>query len=254
MAEVTTRANPVLERGDIYFLYRPVVNHEEVRSWRDISRLFIVLRPWEPCRYRLLVVGHKRLPDPEQHNRFWAFVWRVFQDRDALNAALGEEEYATKTRGVRKVPAVRPVAEGIFAVVRHGEHTHLAYVLELPRQAGPAEHALNIRREASYIIAVKNPTAPTPPNAGLDPEHEAHFPKHLLEKFGSRRWIAVDPPDFLDYAGAELVLIGATENVEQELGIAFRPDAENEQTADVLRDLKLPREIVREPLFAGRWK
>jgi hypothetical protein len=254
MAEVEARANPVLERGDIYFLYRPAVDRDEVRSSRDVARLFILLKPWEPCRYRLLVVGRKRLPDPSEHNRFWAFVLRVFKDRDALNAELGEEQYATKTRGVRKIPAVRPAAEGIFALVRHGEHTHLAYVLELPKQAGPVERELNIKREASYIIAVKNPSAPTPPIAGLDPDHEARFPKRLLEKFAGRRWIPVDPPDFLDYEGAELVLIGARQTAEEELGIEFRPDDEDEHTADVLRDLKLPREIAREPLFEGRWK
>jgi hypothetical protein len=62
----------------------------------------------------------------------------------------------------------------------------------------------------------------------------------------------VDPPDFLNYEGAEIILIGARENAEEELGIEFRPDEETECTADVLEDLKLPREIVREPLFEGQ--
>jgi hypothetical protein len=91
-------------------------------------------------------------------------------------------------------------------------------VLELPKHPGPAERELNTKREASYIIAVKNPTAPTPSNAGLSPDHEARFPKHLLEKFAGCRWVAVDPPDFLDYEGTELVLIGARENAEEEPG------------------------------------
>ena len=47
-------------------------------------------------------------------------------------------------------------------------------------------------------------------------------------------------------------MIGATENGEGELGIEFKPDDENEHTADVLRDLKLPRKIAREPLFKGQ--
>ena len=50
------------------------------------------------------------------------------------------------------------------------------------------------------------------------------------------------------------MLIGADEDPERELGIEFKPDRETEHTADVLRDLKLPREIVREPLFEGKWK
>jgi hypothetical protein len=76
----------------------------------------------------------------------------------------------------------------------------------------------------------------------------------LQQRFGGRRFIPVDPVDFLNYEGAELILIGATTNAEEELGVAFRPDDENEHKADVLRDLKLPREIVREPLFEGQWK
>jgi hypothetical protein len=254
MAKVEPRKTPVLEQGDIYFLYRPAVDHGRVRDFRDVSRLFILLKPRQRMRYRLIMVGRKRLPDPAEHDRFWAFIWRVFNDRNALNAELAEEEYRTKTRGVRTLPAVRPAAEGIYALVRHGGHTHLAYVLELPKRRGPAERELNIKRQASYIIAVKNPASAKPRSAGLDADHAARLPNRLRQKFGARRWIPVDPPDFLDYEGAELALIGARENAESELGIDFKPDAEDDHTSDVLRDLKLPREIAREPLFEGRWK
>src|SRR4051812_28869966 len=72
----------------------------------------------------------------------------------ALNEELGYGEYETRTRGVRKIPAARPAAEGIYTILRHGEHTHLANFLELPKHEGPVERELNIKREASYIIAV----------------------------------------------------------------------------------------------------
>jgi hypothetical protein len=90
----------------------------------------------------LLIVGRKRLPDSAEHDRFWAFVWQVCKNRDELTQVLGEQEYVTKTRGVRREPAVRPAAEGIYAIVRHGDHTHLAYVIELPKQQGPVERAI----------------------------------------------------------------------------------------------------------------
>ena len=63
----------------------------------------------------------------------------------------------------------------------------------------------------------------------------------------------VDPPDFLNYEGAELMFIGASEKPEQELGIVFKPDHETLHSADVFKDLKLPREIAREPLLEGEW-
>jgi len=53
----------------------------------------------------------------------------------------------------------------------------------------------------------------------------------------------------LDFFDAPDVEHDGTVNAEEELGIEFRPDEETECTADVLEDLKLPREIVREPLF-----
>jgi hypothetical protein len=254
MAEVKSHDSPLLERGDIFFLYRPRVGLDEAHGLKDVERLYILLKPWQAQKYRLLIVGRKKLPDPDEHNRFWTFVWRVFNDREALNAELGEKEYTTRTRGLRRVAAVRPAGEGIYSIVSHHDHTHLAYVLELPQQEGPAERELNIKRKASYVIAVKNPQSGDPPAAGLDPDHEARFPKKLQEAFGGRRFSPIDPPDFLDYEGAELILIGATQDVERELGIEFKADAETEHTADVFRVLTLPREVAREPLFRGQWK
>jgi hypothetical protein len=124
----------------------------------------------------------------------------------------------------------------------------------LSKRRGPAERELNIKREASYVIAVKNPETPSPSNARLGTHEEARFPKSVQDKFGGRRFLPVDPPDFLDYDGAELELIGASENPEKELGIEFKPDRENEHRADIFKILKLPRELVRELLFEGKWK
>jgi hypothetical protein len=253
MAQVTSQTNPVLERGDIYFLYRPRVATDEVHGLRDVERFYILLRPWGRHVYRLIIDGRKKLPAAAEHKRFWAFVWRAFSDKAALNAELGAKEYRTKTRGLRKIAPVRPAAEGIYAILRHGDHTHLAYVIELPKRHGSAERELNISREASYIIAVRNPDSPRPTSTGLDPEHDARFPKSLQQKFAGRRFAPVDPPDFLDHEGAELMLIGASENAEEELGVEFKPDDEDEHSADVFKDLKLPRKLAREPLFEGEW-
>jgi hypothetical protein len=84
-------------------------------------------------------------------------------------------------------------------------------VIEHPEREGPVERDLNIEREASYIIAVRNPKSPRPPGTGLDPERDANFPKRLQEKFAGRKFLPVDPPDFLNYVGAELIFIGASD-------------------------------------------
>jgi hypothetical protein len=253
MAEVKSQAAPLIEQGDIYFLYRPRVEADEVRGLDDVQRLYLLLRPQGLRKYRLLIVGRKRLPDPGRHDRFWAFVYKVFKSRADLREELGQSRYRTRTRGARDEPAARPAAEGVYALVLHGDHTHLTYALELPERPGLADHALNIPRQASYVIAVKNPEAESPPGAGLDPEHEARFPRALREQFKGRQFIAVETARFLDYPGAELMLIGASGDPHKELGLEFHPDHETEHTADVLKDLRLPREIVRKPLFEGQW-
>lgn len=253
MAQVKSHRDPLLERGDIYFLYRPRVETQEAHGLKDVERFYMLLQPRDQSLYRLIVIGRKRLPDPSEHNRFWAFVWRVFTDRDALVQELGPQEYQTKTRSLRHVPPARPAAEGSYAIGRHDDHTHLAYVIELPARQGPVARELNIERKASYIIAVRNPESPRPPNTGIDPDYAARFPEYLQKKLAGRKFLPVDPPDFLNHEGAELILVGASEDPERELGIELKANCE-EHAADLFRDLDLPREIARAPLFEGQWK
>jgi hypothetical protein len=157
MAQFKSRKYPQIECGDIYFLYRPAVGVGEAHGFKDVRRLYILLKPWGTQIYRLLMVGRKKLPAPEEHDRFWAFVWRVFKDREALNEELGYKEYETKTRHVRKISLARPAAEGIYTIVRHGEHIHLAYFLKLPKHQDPVEQELNIKREGELYHRSQEP-------------------------------------------------------------------------------------------------
>ena len=60
---------------------------------------------------------------------------------------------------------------------------------------------------------------PSLPGVGLDDSRRARFSEALQERFAGRRFIPVDPPDFLDYEGAEILLVGAKQNVFAELGL-----------------------------------
>lgn len=188
----------VLERGDIRFFYRPRVGAGDVRTLDDVQRFYVVLRPDGSNRHRVLIVGRKRLPEPDTHEREWAFVTEV-TDRFETDA--------------------RPAGAGRYALVDHGGHTHLAYVLAEPSDRSELERALKIEPEASFVIAVRNPEASAPPGAGLPEHRRAQYPPELQERFGGRRFVPVNPPDFLDHAGAELVMIGAAADAERELGI-----------------------------------
>jgi hypothetical protein len=229
----------VLERGDIFFFYRPRVRVEEVRDLSDVQRFLVVLRPDGAGRYRRLIVGRKRLPDPDAREREWAFVAQVADEPEAIREEVE--------------PDARPVGEGRYAIVDHEGHTHLAYALELPREIGDAQRQLNIRPEASYIVAVRNPEAPTAPGVGLQGSRRAEFPPELEERFRGRRFAPLHPPAFLDHEGAEIVLIGAATEASSELGIDLDTEAERLEDADIFHALHLaPDELPVEPLRSGK--
>jgi hypothetical protein len=242
----------VLEKGDIFFFYRPRVDATEVDELDDVQRFFLVLKPDRKRRFREIVMGPKRLPDPLKHERFWALVAEVTDTPAEMRTHLERKEYDTKTRGHRVQPEARPAGEGRYAIVDHDGHTHLAYVLELPHEPGAAQRAFNIEKEASFVVAVRNPDAPAPPGVGLPSHRRADFPDELRERFRGRRFIPVDPPDFLDHERAELVVIGASDDVEGELGIEIDAEAEDLENADLFRKLRIGRtKLPVDPLKAG---
>ena len=76
-------------------------------------------------------------------------------------------------------------------------------MLELPVIPGPTQNEFQIKKEASYIISIKNPDIQVKGyTAFLD--RKPTYPKTLNEKFGDRRWISVDNPRILDYENAQL--------------------------------------------------
>jgi hypothetical protein len=179
----------LFERGTLLFLYRPRVGVERVRGVDDVQRFMVVLEPDGKRRARELIIGRKRMPDPATHEREWAFVADAAEELEAVRDA----EHA---------------GEAGYALVTHEDHTHLEYVLH-PPAPDRLQRRLGIRREASYVVEVRNPDAPAPRGAGLPESRRADFPPALRERFGDRRFIPLDPPDLLDHVGVELVLIGA---------------------------------------------
>lgn len=246
----------VLERGNVFFLYRPRVEEDEPHGVDDVQQTYMVLDPHGGDRMRRVVLGRKRLPQVRDGGgKTWGFVDEVTGSRREMSGDLEPETYDTRTRGERHLPGARPAAEGVYAIVRHGDHTHFAYALELPDEPGEVQEELNIEREGSYILSVKNPEKGNPSGAGLRPRQKADYPESLQERFGDRRFIAADPVGLLDHEGAELLLIGAREDPEEELDIELHPADEDETHAEILRTLRLPAdEHPREPLLKGEWR
>ena len=246
----------VLERGDIYFIYRPKVEQTSAAGLEDVQRFFVILSPSDKRRPRLLVIGRKKLPAiSDKQERNWGFVQKVSRNPEDIEDDLDRLTYSTQTHGERHLSPARPAGEGVYTIARHDTHTHLAFALELPERPGEVQEELNIPAEGSYIITVKNPDVDAPPGVGLPEQDQADLPQRLRDRFHGRRFIPADPPDFLDREGTEFVLIGADEDVFEELGVRLDPERETIETAELFNDLRMERTAhPLKPLFEGRWQ
>ena len=114
--------------------------------------------------------------------------------------------------------------------------------------------ALNIERQAAYIISIKNSQTESPPGAGFPEREEAHYPQSLEQEFRGRRFASEDPR-LLDYEGAEFILVGARTDPERAYDIDIETEHETARKADIFRQLKITeREHPIEALIKGEWR
>lgn len=250
-----TTKTTILEKGDIFFIYRPKVQESQddnsvPQSVEDISRFYLVLHPDHSKLYRLFIIGKKRLPEAKTHAKHWATIEMVTTRISELKDYFKAEAYSTKTRGERLLPEARACGEGVYAIVSQEKQTYLSYQLELPQQLGEVQEELALEPEASFVFSIKNQKT-----AGIQGGKAADFPQKLQAHFRDLRFIPVNPPDFLNYPGAELLLIGASDDISEELGIDLKPEDMTFNTAEIFTDLKLwKNERTIKPLFEGQWQ
>jgi hypothetical protein len=215
-----------LEQGRITFVVRP-----RVEGARGFQRFVFLLSPDDREMHRRVVVGRRRMPEPGANEREWAYVDKLGRSRSELLADLGPTTYMTKTRGLRHQPGARVIAQGHYAILEHDTHAHLTYALDADTHRDEVHDALNVAREGAMIAAVFNPLArwsrrPRQQELRFGDEDDASpfaepsiYPDELQARFGDKRFVPLDPM-FLDYEGAELVLIGAEDGVRPELAVA----------------------------------
>ncbi len=256
----------VLETGNIAFFYRPRKGVLHPKSLDDLERSFFMLFPDDQKHHqnRLFLVAHGAFPAivpgkalPEE--RDWAFVADVSRDpRELVDALEKNVPGPSGPGGQRARPWARIAGDGRYAIARHGDHTHLAYVLHEPRQPGAVQQELAIKPEASYVISVKQPYAPSE----ISLENKPSYPDDLRQKFDGHGFIPVEPTDYLDYRWTQVLLIGAHPDVEKELGIRLDPNAENWAEKEALQQLQQEAQEAHqrwhveifEPLRQGRWE
>ncbi|KAL0289816.1 UNVERIFIED_CONTAM: hypothetical protein Sangu_2602500 [Sesamum angustifolium] len=211
---------------------------------------------------RLIVMGRKSLPDPSKKTTpYWGFVEMITTEIEHVKAALRGEEYDTATKGHRHLPDSRAVREGVYRILKHNPgsssvHTHLVYKLEFAPEGEEEEpqKALNIARQASFLLQIKNPDQRASQFRGLEKKRKAAFPAHLQGLFGHRRYHPADPPDLLNYEGCEFLLVSASDDIEQELGLELKTTEQLQDAAcsDLIKTFGETAAATR-PLFQGTW-
>jgi hypothetical protein len=274
----------VLEKGDIFFFYRPKAravddsSGGDVKSIEDIRRFFMVTattnttspantgneqqqfdrtnrKTQEKSRFRLFVIGKKSLPEirtteARRSERYWAKVGGIFENPQELTRELLADEY-------RKGDAARAAGEGKYAIVKHQDHAELAYILEMPEEPGEAQRELGIEKEASYIISIINPKVPVPEGYPSS-EEPPNYPESILNEFGENENFVSLARDlrFIDFQNAQMILVGAREGrdvIKKEFGIDIREEKENVHSADIFSKLKIEKDRVpTKPLIEGK--
>jgi hypothetical protein len=210
----------VLEKGYIYFYYRPKTsNVTEPHGTSDVRRLFIILSPQgdlesAKAKKRLIVIPQKNLPDDQNRTRYFGTVVKV-TDSQGIQDEIRAKFVASSTRGVRFLEGARSIGAGHYAITEHESHTHLVYVLDLPKEPEVPQKELHIRQEGSLTIAIKNPLSGKFEN--VKSPVTPTFPEDLSKKLEGKEFGIVNPPEYLDYEGSELILIGPSDDLFAEL-------------------------------------
>lgn len=179
----------ILEKGIIYFFYRPRVNIEDPQGMEDVSRSFFVLRPTplgaeldsgqglvdKDAKCRLMILPKKKFPTSGRE-RDMGFVEKANQSmKDLQEKFIAGSTYQTSTRGERHIEEARPYAEGVYAIASTRRASHLAYMLTIPSEIGEIQENFGLYQRGSFIVQSKNPKFPGPSFARLpkDPEYPA---------------------------------------------------------------------------------
>ncbi|KAJ5161103.1 hypothetical protein N7492_006495 [Penicillium capsulatum] len=213
----------ILEKGIVYFFFRPRVNVEEPQSIEDVARSFIVLRPAplgteldqgqgpidKDARCRLLMLPKKKFPTSPKE-RDMAFVEKAGQTMQELqDKFISSSTYQTATRGERTIEEARPYAEGVYAITSTYRSSHLAYVLTIPAELGEIQANFGLYHRGSWIVQSKNPQFPGPAIGRLPKDPE--YPESVLGKFGGLRWVPLKP-EFIEYPNAQILMIGEAQD------------------------------------------
>ncbi|KAI6031561.1 hypothetical protein BKA83DRAFT_88020 [Pisolithus microcarpus] len=187
-----------IERGHVYFFYRPKVQYEEVHNIDDVRNFHMLLIP-RPPEFSVHIEGQQPswsgkgtvIPDdemsradvvpasppkdqPKTHFRLITVGKKRLPDPDAPG---GKGVYWASGRGVYAIVNTRGKT-----VSRNA--THFGYHLSHPSEGGEVQLELGIHTASSFVLQVKNPEAEPGSfgqRIGLPAGRRAKYPEGILK-------------------------------------------------------------------------
>ncbi|ETI25190.1 hypothetical protein G647_04563 [Cladophialophora carrionii CBS 160.54] len=233
----------ILEKGIIYFFFRPRVNVDDPQDVNDVARSFLVMRPipldaklgdgpiGDEGNCRLLALPKKVLPKSGK-DRFITFVEKCKTSFAELKETfLTGSEYQTKTQGTKHTAPVTPLAEGIYAITSTGRESHLAYIINIPSEVGEVQTDFGLKQRGSFVVSVKNPEQP--PTGQQNVPSGPEYPQEIVDEFRGLRWKPLEPK-YLNYDHAQFLMIGE----DYEKATEQRPKDQREDNAPPEQELE----------------
>ena len=119
-----------------------------VEGPEDVAAFHLILHPLNENKYRYAAISLKGLLESGGEGGLVGADGAVETDIKQMRKRLLQ---------THPLPAARPCGEGVYAVVRHGRHTHLAYAMELPEHPAEVQKSLGIAQLENPYLAVMNP-------------------------------------------------------------------------------------------------
>jgi hypothetical protein len=239
----------IIEQGNIYFACRSFASEKNLTSSFDIHSFYMVLNPLDMQKHRILQVCSKKLPSHKNSAHSFAYVTSITRSPKELREFLNEHNKEHETN--RKETTVTSAGAGVYYILKHYDHTHLAYNLSLPGRLGSLHKRLQIEMEGNLMIGVKNPKLKLPKGARLRSEKKASYPQSLQKNFRDKKFLSSGITEYLNHEGAEIMMTSSPEIASEQFKINVDDEREKNYIARVFRDLRLERTAaLLEPLKA----
>jgi hypothetical protein len=240
------------EDGFIYFFYRPRML--EAHGPEDVERLYLVLRPLDSEKFRLIALDSPRLPQRgERFNLVTGTVLKVNEKRVVLQHELAEHHKQVQGSIQTSQGSARSCGEGVYTLRQSDGSTHLVYIIELPQGEREILDALGVDSEGDLEIGIYNPYYESSDTTAESPA-ASELPEPFRTRLDNERITYDDINTLLNFEGIHVALFRQEGPVATDLRNELHPLPDTRKTADIVYDLKIRFSSGTQPLFTDAWE